>query len=438
MQQHHATDHDNSSHAVKQRALKRGLTLRSLTQSIACLMCWSLMQGALGAPPLQPLPLKKQGNFYRIEQQRKQAKKIRQNLTHISLPAGFEISLYALVPDARHIAVADEHTLFVGTRRTTVWAVHDRDADGHADLVQNFAPRVRFSLPNGVCFGKAGELYVAELNRLLVFPKAAANFERRDIQPLQVLPQGELIPKQLESRNHGARVCVLGPDNKLYVSLGQPHNVAPKEKLAIYNHWGIGGIIRLNLDGTERETYSFGIRNSVGHAFHPTTGELWFTDNQVDWMGDDIPPGEINRQSAPGQNFGFPWYGGGSVRTREYRNESPPKNTVLPVRETVAHAADLGMMFYTGQAFPKQYRGGIFSAQHGSWNRSTPVGARVMFTPVDADGQVTGETIPFAEGWLRNGSYSGRPVDVQQLPDGSLVVSDDFAGALYRIVYHAP
>jgi glucose/arabinose dehydrogenase len=169
-------------------------------------------------------------------------------------------------------------------------------------------------------------------------------------------------------------------------------------------------------------------------AFNPANGELWFTDNQVDGMGDDIPPGELNRQTQAGQHFGFPWYGGGSVRTVEYKDSEPPADAVMPAVEMPAHAADLGMMFYTGNQFPRKYRGGIFSAQHGSWNRTEPVGARVMFTPVLDDGS-PGETEAFAEGWLVNGEYLGRPAAVAQLPDGSLLVSDDLAGAIYRISY---
>jgi glucose/arabinose dehydrogenase len=153
-------------------------------------------------------------------------------------------------------------------------------------------------------------------------------------------------------------------------------------------------------------------------------------------MGDTVPPGELNRATAAGQNFGFPWFGGGKVRTDEYKNSEPPAGTIPPQVEMDAHAADLGMHFYTGRMFPQKYRGGIFSAQHGSWNRTKPVGARVMYTAVKPDGSA-GETTVFAEGWLDNdtGEYSGRPVDVAQLPDGSLLVSDDFAGAIYRISY---
>jgi glucose/arabinose dehydrogenase len=168
--------------------------------------------------------------------------------------------------------------------------------------------------------------------------------------------------------------------------------------------------------------------------FNPANGELWFTDNQVDGMGDDTPPGEINRITAPGQNFGFPWYGGGTVRTVEYQEEQPPAELVAPQVEQQAHAADLGMTFYTGSMFPESYRGGIFSAQHGSWNRTVPVGARVMFTSLNPDGSAK-ESVPFAEGWLvpDTGEYLGRPVDVEPLADGSLLVSDDLVGAVYRI-----
>jgi glucose/arabinose dehydrogenase len=153
-------------------------------------------------------------------------------------------------------------------------------------------------------------------------------------------------------------------------------------------------------------------------------------------MGDDIPPGEINHATKAGENFGFPWYGGGHVRTNEYKSQTPPADVVFPVVEETAHAADLGLLVYTGKMFPKEYQGAIFSAQHGSWNRTVPVGARVMITRVKEDGTAPEGSKPFAEGWLNgDGEYDGRPVDVAQLRDGSLLVSDDFAGAVYRITY---
>jgi len=273
---------------------------------------------------------------------------------------------------------------------------------------------------------------------VLVFPAAEFFYEGPDVAADIVVPTGELIPKDEESYNHGARVCAISPDNKLTISLGQPHNVPPKDKLELYERHGIGGIVRMERDGSKREVYATGVRNSVDITYHPTTKELWFTDNQVDGMGDDTPPGEINRAPKAGMKFGMPWYGGGQVRTNEYADETPPEGLTPPVVETIAHAADMGLTFYTGKQFPEQYRGGLFSAQRGSWNRTVPAGARVMFTPFAADGSgPSGETVPFAEGWLdeETGEYYGRIVDVAQLKDGSLLVSDDTAGAIYRISY---
>ncbi len=190
----------------------------------------------------------------------------------------------------------------------------------------------------------------------------------------------------------------------------------------------------MKLDGSGREVFATGIRNSVGMDFDDQ-GRLWFTDNQVDGMGDDIPPGEINRADRPGLNFGFPWYGGGDVRTHEFEKESPPEGVVFPQIEEAAHAAELGMTFYRGTMFPEEYRGGIFSVQHGSWDRSIPIGARVMFTKLGPHGE-GGVTTPFAEGWNTGwGGYLGRPADVAELADGSLLVSDDQNGAIYRICY---
>jgi glucose/arabinose dehydrogenase len=372
-----------------------------------------------------------------VPQDGEMADQLRQNLERIKLPEGFRIDLYAIVPDARHMAVGTNvGAVFVGTRKNRVWVLTDRDKDRVADEVKVLAPSIDFMIPNGVCFSKDGFLYVVEQNRVLLLPAAEFFYESPDVAVAPVVEQGELIPKDEESFNHTARVCRIGPDNKLYVSLGQPYNVPAAEKADKYAKWGIGGIIRMNRDGTGREVYARGVRNSVGMDFNPANGELWFTDNQVDGMGDDIPPGELNRVTAPGQHFGFPWYGGGNIRTNEYKDSEPPADITFPEVETAPHAADLGMTFYSGRMFPQEYRGGIFSAQHGSWNRTTPVGARVMFTSLDEEGGAA-ETKVFAEGWLidETGEYLGRPVDVAQLPDGSLLVSDDLAGALYRISY---
>ncbi|SMX46755.1 PQQ-dependent sugar dehydrogenase [Actibacterium lipolyticum] len=373
--------------------------------------------------------------FTFVEQGGDYAAGIEKTLAGITLPPGFKIGLYAIVPDARHMAVGPQGIVtFVGTRKDKVWSVTDRNKDRVADEVKDFAPSLQFSIPNGPCFSKDGFLYIAEQNRVLLFPAAEFFYESPDVAAFNLVAKGDLIPVEEESFNHTARVCKIGPDGKIYISLGQPFNVAPAEKLDLYNQVGIGGIIRMNTDGSGREVYTYGVRNSVGHDFHPETGELWWTDNQVDGMGDDIPPGEINRQTEMGQHFGHPWFGGGSVRTNEYKGEDVPVDVVMPAVETVAHAADLGMSFYSGNMFPAKYKNAIFSAQHGSWNRTTPVGARVMVTFIDGEGNATTE--PFAEGWIdENGEYLGRPVDVVSLRDGSILVSDDLAGALYRIWY---
>jgi glucose/arabinose dehydrogenase len=365
-----------------------------------------------------------------------QAEMIKKTLERIKLPPGFKFRLYALVPGARHMAVGPQgKVIFVGTVGTKVYAVTNDAASGDAGEVSEFASAIEMKVPNGVCFGKDGVLYVAEINRVLSFPRAEADYQDPSIKAKAIVEQDKLIPVRDEGAAHSARVCRVGPDGKLYIALGQPYNVPPHEKMAEFNKWGIGGIIRMNLDGTGREVFARGIRNSVGMDFNPEDGILWFTDNQVDGMGDDIPPEELNRAPQAGLNFGFPWYGGGHIRTKEYKNEKPPEGLVFPEIETPAHAADLGMTFYTGTNFPEKYRGGIFFAQHGSWDRTVPIGARVSFASLKPDG--TGDKAEvFAEGWLNEkGAYDGRPVDVAQLPDGSLIVSDDFAGALYRISY---
>jgi glucose/arabinose dehydrogenase len=361
---------------------------------------------------------------------------IKRNLKNIKLPPGFKIDLYAIVPDARQMAVGPSTgVVFVGTRKTQLWSVTDRTKSRIADEVKRFAPSVTFKVPNAVCFSSDGILYTVEQNRVLAFPAAEFFYEGPDVAAGIVIPQGELVPASEESFNHGSRTCRVGPDKKLYITMGNPFNVPPKEKLEIYDKYGMMGILRMDTDGKNREVYAYGVRNSVGLDFNPNDETLWFTDNQVDGMGDDIPPGELNRATQAGQNFGFPYYGGGDVRTVEYKDDIVPEGVVFPEVEMDAHAADLGMMFYKDKMFPEKYRGGIFVAQHGSWNRSTPIGARIMFTSLKDDGTAD-QTEVFAEGWLtENNEYLGRPVDVAALPDGSMLVSDDYVGAIYRISY---
>ncbi len=380
------------------------------------------------------------GPMKRVPQEGKYASNLRKVLAKIKMPDGFKIELFAIVPDARHMAVSrNKATVWVGTRKTALWSVTDRDMDNVADTVEEFSPSVKFDIPNGVCYSKDGFIFVAERNRLMMFPAAEFFMESSDTVAIPIVKQGKLIPPDEESYNHTARVCAIGPDNKLYISLGQPFNVTPSDKVELYKKIGIGGMIRMNRDGTGREVIATGIRNSVGHAFNPKDGSLWFTDNQVDGMGEETPPGELNKMPEMGMWYGHPYYGGGEVRTGEYKDKTIPKaqadKYVKPQIEMIAHAADLGMMFYTGKMFPKKYHNAIFSAQHGSWNAVKPRGARVMVTYLDKDGNAA-KTEPFAEGWMNeNGVYLGRPVDVQQYVDGSILVSDDKAGAIYRISY---
>ncbi|MFM7255520.1 MAG: PQQ-dependent sugar dehydrogenase [Betaproteobacteria bacterium] len=382
-------------------------------------------------------------NIPTVAQEGRRADNIRANLKQVKLPPGFKIDLFAVVPDARHMAVAPNvNMVFVGTRKTTVWAVTDRDSDGVADEVKAFAPSLRFSNPNAVCWTPDGFLLVVEHNRVLNFPAAEFFYEGPDVAVIEVVPKGKLIPSDEESFNHGARTCRIGPDKKLYITLGQPFNVQPREKIDLYNQVGIGGIVRMDaFDGSQREVFAMGARNSVGMDFNPKDGSLWWTDNQVDGLGDDIPPGELNRSSAAGQHFGFPYWNGkfkvaGSDAAPDLKDMPEPKGAIFPEVEFPAHQAQLGMAFYTGNRFPAKYRGGVFVAAHGSWNRTKPSGAEVQFVPIGPDGKA-GKMEIFASGFLddKTGLYRGRPVDVAVMKDGSLLVSDDFAGAIYRISY---
>jgi glucose/arabinose dehydrogenase len=383
-----------------------------------------------------------------IPQDSRFADNIRKNIIpHIKMPPGFKIDLFAVAPDARHLAISrNKGAVWIGTRKSKVWQATDRDMDNIADTVEQFAPTVSFDIPNGVCYSADGHLYIVERNRVLWFPAAEYFMESPDTVAIPLIGQGELIPTDEESYNHTARICAIGPDNKLYVSLGQPFNVTGPDKVASYAEIGIGGIIRFNRfpGELEREVVAIGVRNSVGHAFNPVDGSLWFTDNQVDGMGDETPPGELNKACSLGPDvwYGHPYYGGGSVRTNEYKDEQIPQARAdkycEPQVETIAHAADLGMMFYTGSMFPEKYSNAIFSAQHGSWNAVKARGARIIVTYLDSEGNAM-KTEPFAEGWMTEmGTYLGRPVDVQQYVDGSLLVSDDKAGVVYRISYQGP
>jgi hypothetical protein len=382
-------------------------------------------------------------NIPPVAQEGRNADAIRANLKSIKLPPGFKIDLYAVVPDARHMAVAPStNMLFVGTRKTKVWAVTDRNNDGVADEVKAFAPSLNFKVPNAVCWTKDGFLVVVEHNRVLNFPAAEFFYESPDVAVIEVVPQGGLIPVEEESFNHGARVCRVADDGKLYITLGQPFNVQPAGKIDLYDKVGIGGIVRMDpFDGSKREVFARGARNPVGLDINPKDKTVWWTDNQVDGLGEDIPPGELNRSTSSGQHFGFPYWNGkfkvaGSSAAPDLKDMQPPANAISPQVEFPAHQAQLGMTFYNGKMFPAKYQGGMFVASHGSWNKAKASGGLINYVPLKADG-TAGQSEVFIEGFIdpTTGIYKGRPVDVAPMKDGSILISDDYAGAIYRVTY---
>jgi glucose/arabinose dehydrogenase len=339
----------------------------------------------------------------------------RDQLDRITLPDGFSIELYATADGARSMALGPNRILFVGSRKAgNVYAIVDRDNDGRADRVHTIASGLE--QPNGVAF-RDGSLYVAEISRVIRFDDIT---ERLSNPPKPVV----VFDEYPTDRHHGWKFIAFGPDGKLYVPVGAPCNVCDEDN-PVY-----ASITRLNPDGTGMEVFASGVRNTVGFDWHPDTKELWFTDNGRDWMGDDSPPDELNHAPREGLHFGFPFCHGGSILDPEFGGERSCDEFVPPVRKLGPHVAALGMRFYSGSMFPEAYRGRIFIAEHGSWNRSTKIGYRVMMVdPAEATYEV------FAEGWLRDGNAWGRPVDVLVMPDGALLVSDDKAGAIYRIAY---
>lgn len=342
------------------------------------------------------------------------------NLNKIRLPPGFTIQVYAEVPGARSMTLDQSGSnLVVGTMGDAVYVVVDKDKDWKADAVGMLIDGLK--VPNGVAMHQ-GMLYIAERHRIVRYRTSDFNSDFPGDK------QGEVIFDRLPDKaHHGWRYIDFGPDDKLYVTVGSPCNICDVTGLE-------GTIVRMSPDGRTWGVFARGIRHSVGLDFHPETGMLYFTDNNTDWMGDDVPPGELNAASRAGMHFGFPYYAGGSVRHPEWADKSPPARATMPVVEFQAHVAPLAVRFYTGDMFPKEYRNDAFVAQHGSWNRSTPVGYRVMRIKFDDKGSVIGKVV-FADGWLQQEKAWGRPVDLLQLPDGSLLLSDDYQGVIYRIAY---
>ena len=346
-------------------------------------------------------------------------------LDRLTLPPGFSIEVYAAdVPNARQMALSPNGTLFVSTRRAgNVYAVLDDDGDQSADRVLTLDSGL--NMPNGVAF-RDGALYVAEVNRVLRYDDIESKLEA----PPEPVVVNDSFPSD---RAHGWKFIAFGPDGRLYVPVGAPCNVCDHEaETPIYST-----ITSMNPDGSDLQIYARGIRNSVGFSWHPETDELWFTNNGRDRLGDTQPADTLHHAPEPGFHFGFPFCHQGDIQDPEF-NSRPCSEFRPPAQKLGPHVAALGMRFYTGDAFPAEYRNQIFIAEHGSWNRSAEaghIGYRITVATLDGD-QVTDYSI-FAEGWLDTAANEswGRPVDVQVMPDGALLVTDDQVGAIYRITY---
>jgi len=339
-------------------------------------------------------------------------------LDKITLPSGFEIKLYAEVPNARSMTLSPDGTLFVGSRSAgKVYAIQTRDQGTQIKKPSVIGERLNMS--NGVAF-KDGALYVAEIGRVLRYE----GIEARLKNPPQPVTISDRFPRD---RQHGWKFIAFGPDGDLYVPVGAPCNICEPDPDRY------AAIMRMKPNGGNLELFARGIRNTVGFDCHPQTKELWFTDNGRDLMGDDVPPDELNYAPKQGLHFGYPYCHGGDIPDPEYGKKRPCSEFTPPAQKLGPHVAALGMRFYTGSMFPSEYRNQIFIAEHGSWNRSTPIGYRV--TMVEIKGNKAVSYRPFAEGWLQGNRAWGRPVDVLVMPDGALLVSDDEAGAIYRISY---
>ncbi len=337
--------------------------------------------------------------------------------TEIRLPAGFALEVFAEnVPDARSMALSPNGILYVGNRRgDSVYAIEIEAGGRRAGRMHRIASGL--SMPNGVAWHE-GSLYVAAINRILRYEGID---ERLENPPAPVVVVDDLPT----DKHHGWKYIAFGPDGQLYVPIGAPCNICDAEGYAL--------IMRMAPDGSNREVVARGVRNSVGFDWHPDSGDFWFTDNGRDMLGDDLPPCELNHLPIAGEHFGYPYCHGAEVSDPEYGSQRPCSEFRQPAMELGPHVAPLGMKFYTGSMFPEAYRGHVFIAEHGSWNRSKKIGYRVTLVRLKEGRAVSYET--FADGWLEGEEASGRPVDILQMPDGSLLVSDDMGDRIYRIFY---
>lgn len=341
------------------------------------------------------------------------------NMDKISLPPGFRMEVYASgIEGARSLALGDNGVVFVGSRNAgRVYALLDEKGDGTAVSAVTIASGL--DTPNGVAFFK-GALYVAEVSRILRYDNIMKNLYN---PPAPVVVNAS-FPQE---RHHGWKFIAFGPDGKLYVPVGAPCNICDSQDARF------ASIMRMNPDGSELEIFAQGVRNTVGFDWNPVTHELWFTDNGRDWLGDNLPPDELNHAPRQGMHFGYPYYYGDNIADPEFKQHPDAAGFTPPAMKLGAHVAALGMRFYTGSMFPAEYRGQIFIAEHGSWNRTSPVGYRITLVRLRDGLPVSYEV--FAQGWLQDIDAWGRPVDVLVMPDGALLVSDDRANAVYRISY---
>lgn len=341
-------------------------------------------------------------------------------LSLIKLPTGFSIEKYADgVKGARELALGKNGTVFVGTRGGQVYALVDENKDNKSDKVIIVASGL--NSPNGVAF-KDGDLYVGEIHRIIKFE----NIENR----LNDIPKPKVVyDKFPDKTHHGYKFIAFGPDEKLYAPVGAPCNVCEKDNPVFAT------ITRMNKDGSDFEIVAYGVRNTVGFDWHPNTKELWFTDNGRDLLGDDLPHDELNRLSKVGQHFGFPYCHQGDLADPDFGEKKNCNEFVPPVQKLNPHGASLGMLFYTGKMFPEEYQNQIFICEHGSWNRSKKIGYRVSMVKLEGNKSTSFEA--FADGWLLpDEDIIGRPVALLQLHDGSVLVSDDYSGVVYRISYN--
>ena len=337
----------------------------------------------------------------------------------IKLPSGFNISIYAEgVEDARQMVRGDNGTLFVGSRRAgKLWAISDMDGDQQADKVRLIDSGL--TLPSGVEF-RQGSLYVGAVEKILRYDDIESILDN----PPEPILVSDALP---DKKRHGWKYLRFGPDDKLYIPIGIPCNICDEK--------GFGEIRRMHPDGSGMETYAMGARNSVGLAFHPQNGMLWFTDNGRDHLGDDLPADELNFAPQKNMHFGIPYCHQGDLLDEEFGEGKDCGDYTAPVAKLDPHGAALGLTFYTGDMFPAEYANRLFITQHGSWNRSKKVGYRILALEVQADGVVLSQEV-FASGWLQGEEVWGRPNDVYVMPDGALLVSDDYADVIYRISYN--